>query len=42
MLIAMQYITANSWYRPAQILDNGENWRDSNEGELRPLNFARY
>ncbi|GAP05007.1 glycoside hydrolase family 70 protein, partial [Fructobacillus tropaeoli] len=31
------FLTADTWYRPKYILDNGENWRASNEGEYRPF-----
>ncbi|MFC3931265.1 glycoside hydrolase family 70 protein [Streptococcus dentapri] len=31
------YLTADSWYRPAKILKNGETWVDSTESDLRPV-----
>ena len=31
------YLTADSWYRPKEILDNGENWRLSTTNDKRPL-----
>ncbi|WP_398601052.1 glycoside hydrolase family 70 protein [Streptococcus tangpeifui] len=31
------YLTANSWYRPASILRNGQTWEASNENDLRPV-----
>lgn len=30
------FLTADSWYRPVDILDNGTTWRPSNKGEMRP------
>ena len=34
------YLTANSWYRPTKVLDNGEKWVDSTEETFRPLVMA--
>lgn len=34
------YLTANSWYRPTKVLDNGEKWIDSTEETFRPLVMA--
>ncbi|WP_286783071.1 glycoside hydrolase family 70 protein [Streptococcus sp. UBA4344] len=34
------YLTANSWYRPTKVLENGENWVDSTEETFRPLVMA--
>jgi len=34
------YLTANTWYRPTKILDNGETWVDSTETDFRPLLMA--
>ncbi|GLB46106.1 hypothetical protein WR164_00850 [Philodulcilactobacillus myokoensis] len=31
------YLTANTWYRPKKILQNGENWRQSKSKDFRPL-----
>ncbi|WP_032800784.1 glycoside hydrolase family 70 protein, partial [Streptococcus sobrinus] len=31
------YLTAESWYRPAKILENGKTWVDSKETDLRPV-----
>ncbi|CAH1856511.1 glycoside hydrolase family 70 protein [Convivina intestini] len=31
------FFTADTWYRPKFILDNGESWRKSNADEFRPL-----
>ncbi|CAI2652307.1 hypothetical protein AKUH3B111A_13180 [Apilactobacillus kunkeei] len=31
------FFTADTWYRPKQILDNGTTWRNSNSNELRPM-----
>lgn len=31
------FLTADSWYRPVDILDNGTTWRPSNKGEMRPV-----
>ncbi|MDF7636970.1 glycoside hydrolase family 70 protein [Leuconostocaceae bacterium ESL0958] len=31
------FLTADTTYRPKYILDNGTNWRPSNEGEYRPF-----
>ena len=31
------YLTADSWYRPKEILRNGENWEASSEIDFRPL-----
>lgn len=31
------FLTAETWYRPKQILDNGTKWRNSNKDDLRPL-----
>ncbi len=31
------YLTANSWYRPVDILRNGQTWEASNENDLRPV-----
>ncbi|MGT2929593.1 glycoside hydrolase family 70 protein [Streptococcus dentasini] len=31
------YLTAESWYRPAKILSNGQTWVDSKETDLRPV-----
>lgn len=30
-------MTADSWYRPTKILQNGETWVDSSESDFRPL-----
>ncbi|SFC14283.1 dextransucrase [Streptococcus gallolyticus] len=34
------YLTANSWYRPTKVLENGETWVDSTEESFRPLVMA--
>lgn len=34
------YLTANSWYRPTKVLDNGEKWVDSTKETFRPLVMA--
>lgn len=34
------YLTANSWYRPTKVLDNGKKWVDSTEETFRPLVMA--
>lgn len=34
------YLTANTWYRPTKILENGETWVDSTETDFRPLLMA--
>ncbi|SEF19521.1 dextransucrase [Streptococcus gallolyticus] len=34
------YLTANSWYRPTKVLENGETWVDSTEQSFRPLVMA--
>lgn len=34
------YLTADSWYRPKAILENGETWVESTEEDLRPLLMA--
>ena len=34
------YLTANSWYRPTKILENGETWVDSSDTNFRPLIMA--
>ncbi|SER35990.1 glycoside hydrolase family 70 protein [Streptococcus gallolyticus] len=34
------YLTANSWYRPTKVLENGETWVDSTEESFRPLIMA--
>ena len=34
------YLTANSWYRPTKVLENGEKWVDSTEDTYRPLVMA--
>ena len=31
------YVTADSWYRPKDILKNGKTWTASSESDLRPL-----
>ncbi|MFY1049102.1 glycoside hydrolase family 70 protein [Apilactobacillus sp. 1-1-2] len=31
------FFTADTWYRPKQILDNGTTWRNSNSNDLRPM-----
>ncbi|MGT2907169.1 glycoside hydrolase family 70 protein [Streptococcus dentiloxodontae] len=31
------YLTANSWYRPAYIYENGKTWVESKESDLRPI-----
>ena len=31
------FLTAETWYRPKQILDNGTRWRASTKNDLRPL-----
>ncbi|WP_431310039.1 glycoside hydrolase family 70 protein [Leuconostoc litchii] len=31
------YLTADSWYRPKDILVNGESWKASSDNDLRPL-----
>ena len=31
------YLTADSWYRPKDILVNGQNWESSKDDDLRPL-----
>ncbi|MGO0155242.1 glycoside hydrolase family 70 protein [Leuconostoc mesenteroides] len=31
------YLTADSWYRPKDILVNGQNWESSKDNDLRPL-----
>ncbi|MFT9266827.1 glycoside hydrolase family 70 protein [Oenococcus sp.] len=31
------YLTAEAWYRPADILDDGVNWRASRADEFRPI-----
>lgn len=31
------FLTADSWYRPKDILDGGTTWRASNEAEKRPI-----
>ncbi|EHI74032.1 glucosyltransferase-I [Streptococcus criceti] len=31
------YLTAESWYRPTKILENGKTWVDSKETDLRPV-----
>ncbi|MHA8138270.1 glycoside hydrolase family 70 protein [Lactobacillaceae bacterium Scapto_B20] len=31
------FLTANTWYRPKQILNDGTNWQPSNENDYRPL-----
>lgn len=31
------YLTADTWYRPTDILENGETWRESQPTEFRPL-----
>lgn len=34
------YLTADSWYRPKEILEAGTTWRASTEKDLRPLLMA--
>ena len=34
------YLTADSWYRPKEILEAGTTWKDSTEKDLRPLLMA--
>lgn len=34
------YLTADSWYRPKGILDNGQTWVNSNQEDFRPLLMA--
>ncbi len=31
------YLTADSWYRPKDILDNGQTWTAASKDDLRPL-----
>ncbi|MCX0326053.1 DUF5776 domain-containing protein [Apilactobacillus kunkeei] len=31
------FFTADTWYRPKQILDNGTTWRNSNSNDFRPM-----
>lgn len=31
------FLTADTWYRPKDILENGTNWRPSNDDEKRPI-----
>lgn len=31
------YLTADTWYRPTDILEDGETWRESQPTEFRPL-----
>lgn len=31
------FLTADTWYRPKDILENGTNWRASNDDEKRPI-----
>lgn len=31
------FFTADTWYRPKQIIDNGTTWRNSNSNDLRPM-----
>ena len=31
------YLTADSWYRPKAVLDNGTTWKASSEEDFRPL-----
>ena len=34
------YLTADSWYRPVTVLENGEKWRVSTKDDFRPLMMA--
>lgn len=31
------FFTADTWYRPKKILDNGTTWRNSNSNDFRPM-----
>ena len=34
------YLTANSWYRPSYILENGQTWVESTKTDFRPILMA--